>query len=377
MQTGGKNEELPLIVYNLLQMAKRNHNTFIIGSSLIIIGACILLLIANSNSVSANKEEQPIPEPYISYFPSAFNLGPNQSPFTTSYYMKTVQDSALYAMGCELGTRDSELPGFQDNVVVLDFGYPICSEDAYGVDLFGFGPVFASDLAAGVENFGLGYYTCTDQDNSSSLVIGIGTNNKKISCETPEQAFAHGAIWAQIANTTNQWFADNNLIHQVSAVGASDIELGFNGPAWSRAWIDGFDSVNETIMIFFGDAAGCPYDSNTWTCGTPNYPEWSVDDVWYVSYGASPSFPIPLIYLTSGVHAKQWATMSSYSFNEHGSRIDFLGVFTQSQACQQRGCTTTDNTPEEALGQMLTELGKDANIMQEIRWQTDIKWMWE
>ncbi|MCJ7695252.1 MAG: hypothetical protein MUO40_07465 [Anaerolineaceae bacterium] len=291
--------------------------------------------------------------------------------------MKTIQDSALYAMGCELGTRDADLPGYQDNVVVLDFGYPICSEDSFGVDLFGFGPVFSSDIAAGVENFGLGYYTCTDQDNTSSLVIGIGTNNKKISCDTATKAFAHGAAWAQIANSVNQWFTENNLIHQVSAVGASDIELGFNGPTWSRAWIDGFDSTNETIMIFFGDAAGCPYDGNTWTCGTPNYPEWRVEDVWYVSYGASPSFPTPLIYLTSGVHAKQWATMSSYSFAQHGSRIDFLGVFTQYQACQQRGCTTTDNTPEAALEQMLTELSKDENIMQEIRWQTDIKWMWE
>jgi len=29
------------------------------------------------------------------------------------------------------------------------------------------------------------------------------------------------------------------------------------------------------------------------------------------------------------------------------------------------------------MTQMLTELAKDKNIMQEIRWQTDIKWMWE
>ena len=343
----------------------------------IITGICIFLLTAYSNSVIASKEEQSTPEPFISYFPLAFNFNLGQSPYTTSYYMKTVQDSALYDMGCELGTRDSLLPGYQDNVVVLDFGYPICSDDSYGVDLFGFGPVFPNAIEAAVENFGLGYYTCSAQDNASTLVIGIGTNNKKISCETPTNAFAHGAAWAQIPNAVNQWFIENNLISQVSAVGASDIELGFNGPTWSRAWIDGFDSTNETIMIFFGDAAGCPYDGNTWTCGTPNYPEWSIDDVWYVSYGASPSFPIPLIYLKSGVHAKQWATMSSFSYYEHGSRIDFLGVFTQYQACQQRGCTTTDNTPEQALEQMLTELGKDVNIMQEIQWQTDIKWMWE
>lgn len=358
-------------------MAKRNKKLFVTFCKFIITGTSLFLLSTHSDRVSANMDVQPIPDPYILYFPIAFNFGPNQSPFTTSYYMKTIQDSALYAMGCELGTRDAVLPGTQNNVVVLDFGYPICSGDAFGADLFGFGPVFSSAIAAGVENFGLGYYTCTGQDTTSSLVIGIGTNNKKISCVTSAEAFAHGAAWSQIANSANQWFVENNLIQQVSAVGASDIELGFNGPTWSRAWVDGFDSMNETIMLFFGDAAGCPYDGNTWSCGTPTYPEWSVEDVRYVSYGAPPSYPIPLIYLNSGVHAKQWATMSSYSFYEHSSRIDFLGVFTQYQACQQRGCTTTDNTPEEAMTQMLTELGKDENIMQEIRWQTDIKWMWE
>ncbi len=357
-------------------MVNRIKNILII-CKLIITGTIILLLSNHPTSVSADIDIQPIPDPYIYYFPLAFNSDPDQSPFTTSFYMKTVQDSALYAMGCELGTRDAALPGTQDNVVVLDFGYPICSGNTYGVDLFGFGPVFPSAIAAGVENFGLGYYTCTGQDNTSSLVIGIGTNNKKISCDTPTKAFAHGAAWAQIPNSANQWFRDNGLSQQVSAVGASDIELGFNGPTWSRAWVDGFDSTNETIMIFFGDAAGCPYDGNTWSCGTPTYPEWSVEDVWYVSFGASPSFPTPLIYLNSGVHAKQWATMSAYSFYQHGSRIDFLGVFTQYQACQQRGCTTTDNTPEEAMAQMMTELGKDENITQAIRWQTDIKWMWE
>lgn len=343
------------------------------------VSIAIGLVTLSSSKVSAKNTSQTDPQPYKYYLSLAFTSGsqldPGELPFTTSYYMKTVQDSTLYSMGCELGTRDANLPGYQDNVVVLDFGYPICSEGSYVVNLFDFGPVNANAVAAAVENFGLGYYACTGNDNDSKLLIGIGTNNKKISCTTITQAYGHGVAWAQIANSVNQWFVNNNLIHQVSAAGASDIELGFNGPTWSRQWVDGYDSVNESILIFFGDAAGCPYDGNTWSCGTPSYPEWSVEDVWYVSYGAPPSFPTPLIYLNSGVHAKQWATMSSYSFNQHGARIDFLGVFTQYQACQQRGCTTTDNTPEEALAQMLTELGKDPHITQEIRWQTDIKWM--
>ncbi|MFH1446105.1 MAG: hypothetical protein ABIG43_01670, partial [Chloroflexota bacterium] len=307
------------------------------------------------------------------YFPMLLN----SKPFTTSYYMKTIDGIELYNMGCELGSRDAKRPGYKDNIVVLDFSYPICNGTTYGAELFGYGPVETEDIATAVENFGLGYYTCTGQDHDSTLLIGIGTNNKKTTCETNEKAFAHGAAWATMVNSVNQWFVDNELVSQVSAGGASDMELGFNGPDWTRKWVDGYDSVNSAILIHFGDAAGCPYDGNTWSCGTPQYPEWSVEDVWYVSYGAPPSFPIPLIYLTSGVHAKQWAQMSSFSFSQHGGRIDFLGAFTQSQACQQRGCINTDNTPAQAYQQMMLELGKDPNTAQELRFLTDIKWMWE
>ena len=108
-------------------MAKRNKKLLISFCKFIITGTSLLLLSAHSDRVSANMDVQTIPDPYILYFPIAFNFGPNQSPYTTSYYMKTVQDSALYAMGCELGARDAALPGTQNNVVVLDFGYPICS----------------------------------------------------------------------------------------------------------------------------------------------------------------------------------------------------------------------------------------------------------
>ena len=318
--------------------------------------------------------------PSVHYFPLFFN----SMSFTTSYYMKTVDENDLYEMGCELGSRDAGFNGTQDNIVVLDFSYPICNGTTYGAELFGYGHVTTDQIAAAVEQFGSGYYECTGQDNDSTLLIGIGTNNKvpkdtDYTCDTEGKAFDHGAAWAAMTNSVNQWFIDNGLFSQVSAAGASDMELGFNGPAWTRQWVDGYSSGPDPIpmLIHFGDAAGCPYDGNTWTCGTPDYPEWSVDDVWYVSYGAPPSFPIPLIYLTSGVHAKQWAQMSSYSYAQYGEPIIFLGAFTQYQACQQRGCDRTDNTPAQAYQQMMLELGKDPNIAQELRFLTDIKWMWE
>jgi hypothetical protein len=125
-------------------------------------------------------------------------------------------------------------------------------------------------------------------------------------------------------------------------------------------------------LIHFGDAAGCPYEDNPdWTCGGA----WTPEDVWYVSWGASSAIPLPLIYLTNGVHAQQWAYLSRYGVSEHGSRMDFTGVFTQSQACAQSSCSGTDNTPDQAYAQLYRELNKYPSTAQELNWSTDIRWI--
>jgi hypothetical protein len=101
--------------------------------------------------------------------------------------------------------------------------------------------------------------------------------------------------------------------------------------------------------------------------------------VWYVSWGAPSALPLPLIYLTNGIHAKQWAYLSRYSVENHGYRMDFTGVFTSWAYCQQfpQWCSGIDNTPEEAYQQMMEELSKDSATTQTIRWKTDIRWVRE
>jgi hypothetical protein len=95
-----------------------------------------------------------------------------------------------------------------------------------------------------------------------------------------------------------------------------------------------------------------------------------------VSYGSPSALPLPLIYLTTGVHAKQWAYLSQYSVQEHGYRMDFSGVFTQWAACQQFGnCDFIDNTPEQAYQQLSYELNKFPATAQYLRWKTDIRWI--
>jgi len=165
----------------------------------------------------------------------------------------------------------------------------------------------------------------------------------------------------------------------VQVYGASNIELGWNTPTLSRSWITGFEQVGGNFLLNFGDAAGCPSEVYPhWSCGTSSYREWTLEDVWYVSYGAPSALPLPLIFRTDGLNAKQWAYLSQYSTDQHGYRMNFAGVLTQKQACEQRAWSCRDkgidNTPYAAYWQLTSALNKFTGTAQDMRWKTDIRW---
>lgn len=301
-------------------------------------------------------------------------------PYTTSHYMKTVDSWTLSVMGCQVGIRDAELSGRQDSLLFLDFGSPWVElngpgeeDDLYGVYLFSGGTVPTSDLAGAVQNFAWGYYSCLGEDRDSHLTIAVGTNNWQGGDVTPD----HGRAWALMVNDINQWLIDNGYFAQVGVGGGGDIEVGWNTPEKSRAWVDGYDSANAWPLYFFGDAAGCPPSGS---CGTSSFPSWTQEDVWYVSWGAPPSVPLPLIYANSGIHARQWYQLSLYGYNNQDGRMNFGGAVTQYQACQQRPsslCQLLDNTPPEGWSQLWETLNVDARTAQELLWSTDFRWYGE
>jgi hypothetical protein len=87
---------------------------------------------------------------------------------------------------------------------------------------------------------------------------------------------------------------------------------------------------------------------------------------------------VPEIYRTDGVNAEQWYLMSVYSYTNHsGTKIQFVGPMSQYQACQQRGgCSTIDNTPEQAWWQLYNLLNNDWRTAGEtLPYLTDIKWL--
>lgn len=347
-------------------------------SSLIVLLAALLIGVPGADIIISTPPAYGQP-PFIYHFPVFFNQ--THTPASPSYYMTTLNGGFIYNLGCELGTRDKNQSGAQDNVVVMAYGYPRCfTGGGYGANLFGYGPATLADIQTAVKYFAAGYYTCTGNDSDSNLVIGVGTSNYlggTEPCNTDSKAANHGRAWSGMVREINQWLLAQGIFHQVQAFGANDMELGWNSPSWSRAWLVGFEGVSGNFMLHFGDAAGCPYENNPhWTCGTSSYPQWTVDDVWFVSYGSPSALPLPLIYLTNGVHAKQWAYLSQYSVQQHGFRMDFTGVFTQWFACQQFGnCDFIDNTPEQAYQQLSFELNKFPATAQDLRWKTDIRWI--
>ena len=125
------------------------------------------------------------------------------------------------------------------------------------------------------------------------------------------------------------------------------------------------------MLINHGAAGGCPQSGTTSTSGTCNN-GWTQEDVWWVSWGAAPSYPQPEIYATTGANANQWQQLSLYSVLKHGGRMSILGPLSQYGACQKMGgCSGTDNTSSHAWSFLWSALNGDSRTAQDLRMSTE------
>lgn len=310
---------------------------------------------------------------------------PAPPPPTISYYIVEGTPTQAYNAGCALGRRDRDLAGAQNGIVILDFGRPAVLQttagSVYGTTLFDESFAAPARIIEATTKVGEGYWVCSGNDLSSKVTIAIGTNNKPLS---GGNMAAHGAAWARIVNDTQTFLAHSPYKQQVRAVGASDMELGYNTPAQTRAWVDGYDTVNNWPLYNFGDAQGCPTSGN----GTVNQAcqstisGWTQNDVWHISWNG-PVQPIPQMYATSGVNARQWYQIALFSLVSHQQPMYFGGVLTQHGACADKTrelgakpsvCVDADQTAEEGWTKLWTVLNDDPRTAQEIEWATDIRW---
>lgn len=281
----------------------------------------------------------------------------------TSHYLRTVGENTLQGLGCREGRAMKALRGVPDAIVVLAFGRPQRRHGRWGASLFGHRFVSTEAVERAGRAYARGYWRCSD-GTPTRIEVALGTSNYGSAV-----TLAHGKAWARMVNGANDWLAENGLQPKVRFAGASDIELGWNGPAVSRRWVQGYDSVAEWRFYNFGDAAGCAPRGNCLGA-------WTQEDVWFVSWGARSAWPLPQIYTESGIMAEQWYRLSLYAFQHHGARMTIVGALSQQAACRQSSdpCWGINNSPQRSWRQLQRLLNRDPRTAQPLRWVTDLRW---
>jgi hypothetical protein len=279
-----------------------------------------------------------------------------------SQYMKTARTDVLGRLGCGEGRR---LAGSgQDNaIVILAFGRPMRHHRVFGASLFGVAFASTGAVERAAEAYAAGYLRCSPP-KAPHLHVAIGTSNFG-----PGVTYRHGAAWAGMVNSANDWLEDRGLDRRIEFAGANDIELGWNGPGVSRAWVRGYDSAAEWPFYDYGDAAGCPPRGRC-------IGAWTQEDLWYVAWGARSAWPLPQIYTPTGSMAREWFQLSLYSYRRHGSRMTLAGALAQHMACRQSSdpCRGMNNSPAQAWRQLNRLLNSDLRTAQELRWLSDFRW---
>jgi len=284
--------------------------------------------------------------------------------------------SAFYNMGCQ---RGQSTPAGQDVAIILDFGYPAYQNGQYGVQFLITGDFTTTrTILEAVRGFLSGFYVCSS--SGTHLTLALGVNNAG-----PSVTSAHGVAWAQLVNDLNDWIrTPPSWADKLTVWGAIDAEPGFGSPSATRAWVNGYDSINnpESLYLNFGSCDGCPY-SGCSSCNPPN--GWTLEDIWYVSWSAPPAYPLPEIYRTDGVNADQWYRVALYGVNTHSQLMHFRGSLTQWNACEENrrwdpnaciifGNIKTDNRPEDGYLQLYNALNADPRTAQVMPWSSDISW---
>lgn len=308
------------------------------------------------------------------YLPAVLMMAP---PNTVSHYISTVNSSIMYNMGCNQGGNAST-----NDYVILDFGSPWIDQSSnpikYGTELMDYQSyVYISDIEAAVHSYLSGYYLCSP--SFAHVTLAVGTTNSGFSSYITMQ---HGQAWAEMINRIESWIKTPPTFEaKMTAVGGIDIEPMWNSYYTTISWVNGYDSVNTRPYYNFGTCDSCPYR------GHPDWsPEgfgWSLENIYYVSYGAPPAGITPEIYSKDGdplygIHAYQWQNLKLIY-----PSMFFSGTLTQYDACHDPSnvngeeCIINhlDNSPGEGWILFFSALNSNPISSQLIPpWSTDFSW---
>jgi len=331
---------------------------------------------------------EPIAPDYFTFLPlTTLRSSPPAAP---SYYIKNVD--TLYDLGYELGEHDKYKPGKQDNLVILDYGYPSIMNGEYGVKLT-FDPAGTftpfSDVIDSAIDFAQGYFYGTGTDLISHLRIVISVNN---CCDANTVTFfrGHGVGWGETVNGIRSEITFYSS--QVDVVGGNDIEIGTETtkPYKTEQWLNfymaasncdpGSDNSEEGCFYNFGNLPISIYGTS---CASNDSDDWVACDVWYVSWGIQKNGnrfarPLPQIYHGAesrppwGTDATAWKDLSIFSADQMGTgKMYFVGTLTQRAECGD-GCGEGNNYPWEGYELLYNALASDLTTRMSPRWSTDI-----
>jgi hypothetical protein len=248
---------------------------------------------------------------------------------SASYYVTSSSTTSAYNHGWAQGRADALDSSHPNSEVVLDFGGQYA--DGSGTLTMNGLRLTTAQIEAIAEQYSNGYWNGTGSDLTSVVKLGIGTNNSYYDVSN-----LGGNAWAGIVNDVRQWNSLNPpgpyccISKQANAVGANDIEPGWQQPAPSEAWATGYSNGSVTSYLDYGSADGCTTlsSSNThcfWgysaNCGCNAY--WWASDVQNVSWGNPAAWPVPEIYVCC--QENTWLDVSYESYYRQGGSIGFEG----------------------------------------------------
>jgi hypothetical protein len=281
-----------------------------------------------------------------------------------SYYVGSPSRDRIRRLGCDQGGMQGRMSLF--------FGAPVAVGGGVGATLWGGSDQTTSQVGEMIKDFVRGYVLCRRSPNSQ-LFVGMGTSTSAIDNKSDAWLAVHGRHWANVVVAVNAW-AEHHYPGAVRVYGAWDPEPSWSSYHKAERWMRGYAGASGVRGLqVHASADGCPRDtSDNGACNNG----WRQDHLWRLAWRFDPALPMPQIYGTSGVNARQWQRIDEYGARHHGDGMVFYGVMSQFGACLQvGGCRGTNLRPEQAHNFMLWYLNANPLTAQPaIETATDVQW---
>lgn len=324
--------------------------------------------------------------------------------------MESVSPSFLRLLGCSTAVELQEKQ-LSSGIVVLFFGQPAyepgigTQPGEFGTLLLGDSPTFVTttDIRIAIQAWIDGFINGSESSSTScrprntstpKVTLAIGTNNEPVAvlpsiaqAESQDYVTRHGRDWAILVNSIGTYVNGNNLSSRVEVAGANNVELLFNTSEGTIPWAEGYQALARYRYYSVGDCSGCPYvlPGEDRSGRIPDN-GWTYQSIWQISRGFAGARPLPQIYEERGVQAAQWQAIAEQAEQDGLAALDFVGAFTQQQACDDRGsvqrppqagsefCPSTYNSPAQGWQQLWRELNSSFRTAQSLPYSSDVRW---